>query len=591
MQTDCISRRSFLKCAGMGAVTAAAAGLLAGCGGSDSSSSSTASSAAAAEPADPNKPYAGVTLYYAATDTEATGPEMQDIVAMVKEKTGINIEFNIIPKADTGEVDKRLVSLQAGDALDIVYGTVAQLKVFYDAGVLEPLDELAGAASYDIKSVFGDSAPVYDDGLTYGLPAFTDVWCTFINTKVFENAGVEIPSAEGWTWEKYVETAQKLTNLDEEIYGSLMLDYDCYNYMYALQNGAEHYKEDGTSNYDDPRFRDSVEFFYSLGNELQVQPDITTYKAGVYPWNAFPSTGVANADGSYDKAQFGMFVCGGWAASMLPDTEKYPRDWQCVILPMPYPEGQEPSTLTVPGCYAVPSTSKNKEAAFEAVRCIAENQYTLIYVPVIMILSFILAYLLNKGVFWAKGIRSMFFLPYVSNMVAVAVVFQLMLGPRGPFYLLQKFFGVEDPIIPLLNQKWALPVVVLIAVWKGIGLNFLTYLGALQNVDKSQVEAAEIDGANKWQQIKNVVIPAVAPTTFFLTISSIITSLQNFTVIQSLTDGGPGQATTVMSLNIVNTAFVKYETSYAAAQALVMFTIVMVITLIQWRGQKKWADQ
>lgn len=321
MQRKFISRRSFLKCAGMGAVTAAAAGLLAGCGGSDSSSSSTASSAAAAEPADPNKPYAGVTLYYAATDTEATGPEMQDIVAMVKEKTGINIEFNIIPKADTGEVDKRLVSLQAGDALDIVYGTVAQLKVFYDAGVLEPLDELASAANYDIKSVFGDSAPVYDDGQTYGLPAFTDVWCTFINTKVFENAGVEIPSAEGWTWEKYIETAQKLTNLDEEIYGSLMLDYDCYNYMYALQNGAEHYKEDGTSNYDDPRFRDSVEFFYSLGNELQIQPDITTYKAGVYPWNAFPSTGVANADGTYDKAQFGMFVCGGWAASMLPDTD------------------------------------------------------------------------------------------------------------------------------------------------------------------------------------------------------------------------------------------------------------------------------
>lgn len=319
MQRKFISRRSFLKCAGVGAVTAAAAGLLAGCGGSDSSSSSAASSAAPAEPADPNKPYAGVTLYYAATDTEATGPEMQDIVAMVKEKTGINIEFNIIPKADTGEVDKRLVSLQAGDALDIVYGTVAQLKVFYDAGVLEPLDEMASAAGYDIKSVFGDSAPVYDDGQTYGLPA--------------------------------------------------------------------------------------------LGR-----------------------TGL----------------------------------------------------------------------------------YTLIYVPVIMVLSFILAYLLNKGVFWAKGIRSMFFLPYVSNMVAVAVVFQLMLGPRGPFYLLQKFFGVEDPII---------------------------------------------------------------------------TSLQNFTVIQSLTDGGPGQVTTVMNLNIVNTAFVKYETSYAAAQALVMFAIVMVITLIQWRGQKKWADQ
>lgn len=216
--------------------------------------------------------------------------------------------------------------------------------------------------------------------------------------------------------------------------------------------------------------------------------------------------------------------------------------------------------------------------------------YTLIYVPVIMILSFVLAYLLNKGVFWAKGIRSMFFLPYVSNMVAVAVVFQLILGPRGPFYLLQKFFGIEDPIIPLLNQKWALPAVVLIAVWKGIGLNFLTYLGALQSVPTELLEAAEIDGASKWQQIKNVVLPCVSPTTFFLLISSINTSLQNFTVIQALTEGGPGQATTVMSVNIVRTAFVQYDTSYAAAQALIVFAIAMIITLIQWRGQKKWVN-
>lgn len=230
----------------------------------------------------------------------------------------------------------------------------------------------------------------------------------------------------------------------------------------------------------------------------------------------------------------------------------------------------------------------NKEAMAALGR---SGLYTLIYVPVIMVLSFVLAFLLNKGVFCAKGIRSMVFLPYISNMVAVAVVFQLLLGPRGPFYLLQKFFGSEDPIIPLLSQKWALPTVVLIAVWKGIGLNFLTYLGALQGVDKSLTEAAEIDGANRWQQIRNVVIPAVAPTTFFLTISSIITSLQNFTVIQSLTDGGPGQATTVMSVNIVNTAFMKYETSYASAQALVIFLIVMAITAIQWRGQQKWADQ
>ena len=359
--------------------------MLAGCGSSAASSSTAAStaestSAAASEAAtDSGKPYEGVTLHYAATDTEAAGAEMQDIVKMVKEKTGINIEFTIIPKADTGEVDKRLVSLQAGDELDLIYGTTAQLKIFYDAGVLTPVDELATNAGYDMKGVFGDSLPVYSDGQTYGLPAFNDVWCTFINNKVFEEAGVEVPSADGWTWEKYIETAQKLTDADNNIFGSLMLDYDCYNYMYALQNGAEHYKADGTSNYDDSRFKDSVEFFYSLGNDLKIQPDITSYKAGVYPWNGFVSTGVANDDGSYDNAQFGMFICGGWAASMLPNTDKYPRDWTCTILPMPYPEGQEPSTLTVTGCYAIPATSKNKEAAFEAIKCIAENQYSLGY--------------------------------------------------------------------------------------------------------------------------------------------------------------------------------------------------------------------
>lgn len=216
--------------------------------------------------------------------------------------------------------------------------------------------------------------------------------------------------------------------------------------------------------------------------------------------------------------------------------------------------------------------------------------YSAVYVPVVMIVSFGLAYILNKGVFMAKTIRSMVFLPYVSNIVAVAVVFQLILGPRGPLFLSQEFFGIENPIVPLLNSNWALPTVALISVWKGLGLNFITYLGALQSVPTELIEAAEIDGATKWQQIKNVIIPCVSPTTFFLLISSLITSLQNYSVIQALTEGGPGTSTTVMSVNIIQTAFSKFETSYASAQALIVFAIVMVITLIQWTGQKKWVN-
>lgn len=214
--------------------------------------------------------------------------------------------------------------------------------------------------------------------------------------------------------------------------------------------------------------------------------------------------------------------------------------------------------------------------------------YSAIYVPVIMVLSFVFAYLLNRGVYMKKVLRSMVFMPYVSNMMAVAVVFRLLLGPRGPFVPLYNFIGLVRP--PLLDGNLALVVVVLIAVWKSVGLNMLVYLGALQEVSQELIEAAQIDGATRWKQIRHVVIPSLSPTTFFLLISSIITSLQNFTVIQGLTEGGPGQATTTMAVSIVRTAFMKYETSFASAQALVVFAIVLLITLIQWQGQRKWVN-
>ena len=216
--------------------------------------------------------------------------------------------------------------------------------------------------------------------------------------------------------------------------------------------------------------------------------------------------------------------------------------------------------------------------------------YSLVYVPAIMVAGFVLAMIVNKGIHWKGAIRGMVFLPYVSNMVAVAVVFKIVLGQSGPFYQIMQFLGVENPPLLLLSDKFALPTVALIAVWKGVGLNMITYLGALQNVPTELDEAAQIDGANKWQRIKNVVIPMISPTTFFLIISSIITSLQNFTVIQSLTEGGPGQSTTVMALSIVRTAFVQNNTAFASAQAMVIFLIVMIITLIQWREQKKWVN-
>jgi len=216
--------------------------------------------------------------------------------------------------------------------------------------------------------------------------------------------------------------------------------------------------------------------------------------------------------------------------------------------------------------------------------------YSLMYVPLIMIIGFALAYMVNKGIHFKGLVRSMFFLPYVANMVAVSVVFTLLLGPKGPLIKALLAIGVENPPYFLYDMKTALPTVVCIAVWKGIGLNLITYLAALQGVSADLLEAAEIDGAGRIKRILHIIIPMVSPTTFFLLISSVITSLQNLTIIQVLTQGGPGQSTTVMSVNIIRTAFTRYETGYASAQAVVMFVIVMAFTVIQWQGQKKWVS-
>ncbi|MDR1770101.1 MAG: sugar ABC transporter permease [Hungatella sp.] len=228
----------------------------------------------------------------------------------------------------------------------------------------------------------------------------------------------------------------------------------------------------------------------------------------------------------------------------------------------------------------------NKEIMESLIRTF---QYSLVYVPLIMILGFVLAFMLNNGVYMKKAMRSLVFMPYVSNMVAVAVIFKVLLGNNSPVIVALRNMGFDPPLL-LLNLKLALPTVAMISVWKGVGLNMVVYLGALQEVPAELLEAAQIDGATKWQRIRNIIIPMISPTTFFLVISSIIGSFQNFTCIQALTEGGPGQATTVMSVNIVRTAFTKYETSLASAMAFVMFALVMIVTLIQWRGQKKWVN-
>ena len=307
-----------------------------------------------------------VHLKWAVKASEAGRAEFEEMAAMAEEACNVDIEIIALPDPGAGEANKLLISLMAGDEFDIVEDAYSNMKQFYEAGVIEELGPLAEAAGYDVEKIFGDY-PAAFDGKIYGLPAYVDKAITIYNKDVFDQAGVSYPEADDWTWEKFIEIGKKLTDEKAGIYGAYNPDWVHYNYMYAMQKGFSHYKEDGSSNYDDPLFKESVKWYYDLGNTEKIQPSYLVQKSKQMPVDYF-TTG-----------RVGMSVCGGWTTNWIIDKEKYPRDWKAGVLPMPHPEGEDPSVSVVVSNVWIPATSKNKEKAFDVVKLFAEKQYTLGY--------------------------------------------------------------------------------------------------------------------------------------------------------------------------------------------------------------------
>ena len=214
--------------------------------------------------------------------------------------------------------------------------------------------------------------------------------------------------------------------------------------------------------------------------------------------------------------------------------------------------------------------------------------YSLFFVPIVMVVGLLIAVLVNKKIYFRKTVRAMIFMPYISNLVAIAIVWSVLLDPiDGIVNQALRSIGLLNTPMWLMSSKSAFFTVVIIAVWREVGLQFVTYLAALQGIPQELKEAAQIDGANPIRMFFSVTLPLIRNVTFLLMITSVITSLKNFTVIQVLTGGGPGRSTSVIPLNIVKTAFASARMGYASAQAIVMFLLVMGITLVQWAGKNK----
>jgi multiple sugar transport system permease protein len=217
--------------------------------------------------------------------------------------------------------------------------------------------------------------------------------------------------------------------------------------------------------------------------------------------------------------------------------------------------------------------------------------FTLITVPCTMILALLTAVILNDKTFLKSPIRLMIFLPYISSIVAVSVVWAILYSPsQGPINAFLRSVGITDPPGWLSDSTWALPSIIILTVWMNVGYNMIIYLAGLQGIPKALYEAARIDGAGPIKSFFKITVPMLSPTSFFVLITCIIQSFQVFAAIFIMTDGGPGTSTSVLTYYIYQAGFSFYDMGYASAMAWVLFLIVFAITIFQWRGQKKWVN-
>ena len=217
--------------------------------------------------------------------------------------------------------------------------------------------------------------------------------------------------------------------------------------------------------------------------------------------------------------------------------------------------------------------------------------YTLATVPLTLSLALALAMLMNKPLKGRVFFRSVLFFPYVASLVAVAVVWMALFNPdRGPVNGLLMAIGIQNPPRWAASTTWALPTVIGLAVWKGMGYYMIVYLAALQGVPSDLYEAAALDGANKWKQFIHITWPSVTPTTFFILMMLMVASFKSYDIMYITTQGGPGEATKVLAYHIFNSAFVNSQFGYASAVAMTLLLIIMVVTLIQFKGEKKFTN-
>ena len=214
--------------------------------------------------------------------------------------------------------------------------------------------------------------------------------------------------------------------------------------------------------------------------------------------------------------------------------------------------------------------------------------YSVAFIPLSIVAGLVLALLCHGKLRGMQFFRTAFFVPYVVNVVAVSLVWFWLFSPtQGPINGLLAMVGIDGPAW-LTSSTWAMPAVIIVSVWQGVGYPMIILLGGLNGIPTTLTEAATVDGASWFRRLRSVTLPLLTPQLFFLLITQTIASFQVFGLVFVMTNGGPANTTTVFIYYLYQNAFAYSRLGYASALAMVLFVTVLLVTLVQWQLQKRW---
>lgn len=193
-----------------------------------------------------------------------------------------------------------------------------------------------------------------------------------------------------------------------------------------------------------------------------------------------------------------------------------------------------------------------------------------------------LAVLLNQSIALRGFLRTAYFIPSIVSLVAAGLGFRWLFQTEGPVNAVINSIGIQ-PISWLGDTTWAMPVLILLSIWKQLGFNLVVFLAGLQAIPQNRYEAAELDGANFWQQFWHITLPGLRPTLVFATVTTAIFTLRSFEQVYVITGGGPLNSTNLLVYYIYDQAFAQFDFGYAAAAATVLLAVALLLVYLQLR--------